>query len=338
MQYLPYHEIGSRPNIIVDGAAREATVLTLSHWPWNRTPEMLRRDTSTEIVFAYLDQPVDHEPAKIVSNSHYDEDGLLGIYALMAPCDAAIHRELIIATAKAGDFAVCDNLEAAKLSFVLAAFADPESSPLPESTFDCELRERVIRLYRCMLPRVPELISGLEGLAEYWEEEFHHFRASAEWIDSGRVLLDEDPQHDLAIVRIPEDIPKRTVRRYLHRWERPVHPFAVHNLTDCSRVLWIHGDTLEFQYRYESWVHLASRRPSLRVDLTGLADRFNELDVGLSRWHFDGIDQVAPRLRRVEGERSLLDEAGFLEALLRWLDTQPVAWDPYADPVNNGRQ
>ena len=52
MCFVPYAEAADLPNIVVDGAAAAATVLTLSHWPKSGTPETLRADTSAEIVFS----------------------------------------------------------------------------------------------------------------------------------------------------------------------------------------------------------------------------------------------------------------------------------------------
>ena len=106
VKYHPYGLLGDQPNIIVDGKAQRATVLTLSHWPWNDTPAPLLRDTSTAIVFAYLDAPEWHVPIGLVSNSHFDEDGLLSMYALVNPADALPRRDLMIATSRAGDFAL----------------------------------------------------------------------------------------------------------------------------------------------------------------------------------------------------------------------------------------
>ena len=85
MQFLPYEQLSAIPNIIVDGAARDSTVLTLSHWPHSPTPRELQRDTSAEIAFAYLDAPQFHVSAEAVSNNHFDEDGLIGIFTLVNP-------------------------------------------------------------------------------------------------------------------------------------------------------------------------------------------------------------------------------------------------------------
>ena len=84
----------SEPNVIVDGMANDRTLITLSHWRRSGTPADLMADTSTAIVFNYLDRPDLHVPADVVSNNHFDEDGLVGIYALLE--GAASRRGLLI--------------------------------------------------------------------------------------------------------------------------------------------------------------------------------------------------------------------------------------------------
>jgi hypothetical protein len=66
----------------VDGAAAESTLLTLSHWPRNTAPDELKRDTSAEIVLVYLEAPHYHVDVEVVSNNHFDHDGLVGLFAL----------------------------------------------------------------------------------------------------------------------------------------------------------------------------------------------------------------------------------------------------------------
>jgi hypothetical protein len=135
MRFVPYAEAADLPNIVVDGAAAAATVLTLSHGPKSGTPETLRADTSAEIVFKYLDAPAMHVDVSAASNNHFDEDGLIGIFALTRPDLAARWRALLVEIARAGDFGICRSRNAARLAFVLAAYAEQSSSPLPRSTF-----------------------------------------------------------------------------------------------------------------------------------------------------------------------------------------------------------
>src|SRR5690349_21776182 len=95
MEYVAYGEIGDRANVIVDGAGTPSTLLTLSHWPGAPTPEVLKADLSAEIAFRYLDRPDLHVDADVVSNNHFDEDGLMSLYALVDPDGAMARRALV---------------------------------------------------------------------------------------------------------------------------------------------------------------------------------------------------------------------------------------------------
>jgi len=328
-RYCPYSQLGDQPNIIVDGKAHQATVLTLSHWPWNSTPPDLLRDTSTDIVFAYLDAPEYHQNIDLVSNGHFDEDGLLSMYALVDPANALQYRDLMIGASRAGDFAIYTNPDAAKLSFVLAAYFDPAISPLPAEIFSGTDAEQVAGLYTHMLQVLPELLADVPGNKQYWEEEFAHLLESEAAIASAKVVIDEVPELELAIIHVPDDMPVRTVRRYLTRWQRSVHPFAVHNVTQCGRLVWIKGESIEAQYRYESWLQLASRRPAKRVDLAGLATQLGDIETAGGSWEFEGINEVAPRLHLQGSCRSSISSDKFVALLADWLRSQPPAWDPY---------
>ena len=329
VRYCPYSLLGDQPNIIVDGKEQKATVLTLSHWPWNSTPPDLLRDTSTDIVFAYLDSPGHHVDIPLVSNSHYDEDGLLSMYALVDPVNAMANRDLMIATSRAGDFAICTDPDAAKLSFILAAYADPEISPLPSTIFAGSAAEQIHGLYAAMLAELPTLMANIPAYAEYWEAELAHWQDSERAIADGKVVIDEIPDLDLAIVHVPVEMPAKTVRRYLQKWQRSVHPFAVHNITQCSRIVWLKGESRELQYRYESWVQLASRRPLKRVDLGSLAKQLCDLETAGGEWEFEGVNEVAPRLYHRGSCRSSIPVEEFLRRLYAELRNAPPAWDPY---------
>lgn len=60
------------------------------------TPRALKADTAAEIVFNYLDCPEFHVDARAVSNNHFDEDGLIGLFSLIEPDAATGMRDLLI--------------------------------------------------------------------------------------------------------------------------------------------------------------------------------------------------------------------------------------------------
>ncbi len=329
VQYVPYQCVGDQPNIIVDGAPLASTVLNLSHWPVNRTPAAVRRDSSTATVFAYLDMAELHQNVPIVSNNHFDEDGLCSMFALCQPSVALDHRALLIGCGMAGDFGVYEDADALRLCFILEAFGDPGVSPLPAETFaGCE-QQRVESLYRTMLERLPLLLGDVNAYEALWGAQFEHVEESAELIARGAITIAEYADVDLAVVSIPDDQPLRTVRRYFEPEQAAVHPFAIHNATTCNRILRVTGARYELQYRYESWLQLVSHRPALRVALDGLAARLNAIEGASGTWRCESVTEIVPRLYLEGVEASSIELGRFVDEVCSYLATAPVAWDPY---------
>ena len=329
-QFQPYAAARALPNIVVDGPPLPSTVLTLSHWPNNQSPPKLKRDTSTAIAFAYLDAPDLHQAVPWVTNNHFDEDGLFSMYALTEPEHALQERELLIAGSFAGDFGVVTHREGARLCFAVETLTDPEVSPLPAEIF--VETDPVAALYTALLDSLPSLMrdshTGWSRFGDLWALQDEHLTASRALLADGIVTLVESPALDLAVVRIPPYLRRRTVRRYLVDEVAAVHPFAVNSATQCSRILRVQGNHYEFEYRYESWVQLATRRVAKRVRLDGLAARLNELE-DVPGWVAEDPTGTAPRLHRPDGSPSTIDLDTLLLELEAALTSAPVAWDPY---------
>lgn len=333
-RYLPYAPAREVPNLVVDGAPLPSTVLTLSHWPNNQSPAELRRDTSTATAFAYLDAPFLHRSIPWVTTNHFDEDGLFSMFAVSQPAQALAHRELLVDASFAGDFGVVRTRDAARLCFIIEGLCDPARSPLPAAVF--AEPDRVSALYRALLDALPgvldDLAAGAGGYRDLWVAEEAHLEASRLLLATGQATVEEWPAQDLAIVRIPAGLPPLPSRRYLETRWGPLHPFAVNTATSASRLLLIQGNHYVFEYRYESWVQLASRRVPLRVSLKALAARLDGLERGTAGWVAEDPAGVVPRLWRPDGSPSGLDPDRMVQELVAALDSAPVAWDPYDWP------
>lgn len=329
MRFIPYEQLDARPNIIVDGAATEGTLLTLSHWPHSHTPAELLRDTSTEIAFAYLDSPQHHVKASAVSNNHFDEDGLIGIFTLLHPEIAQNHRELLIDAASAGDFSVYRNRDAARIAFTISTYGDSMASPFALDLFELPYAQVASNLYARLLELLPRLITHLGDFENLWRDEDDRLTWSEQLLDKGAITLEENAALDLATFRIPETLPERTVHRYARAMLTDVHPYALHSRTKCSRILLLRGPHAEFHYRYESWVQLASRRPPARVDLAPLAQELNEQESSGARWHFEGVDKITPKLMTEDAAASGIAPDTILRLLEQHLASGAPAWNPY---------
>jgi hypothetical protein len=329
VRFIPYEQLDSRPNIIVDGAATDGTVLTLSHWPHSRTPAELLRDTSTEIAFAYLDSPSQHVQAAAVSNNHFDEDGLLGIFTVLHPDIAQAHRELLIDAATAGDFSVYRSRDAARIAFTISTYGDSMGSPFALDLFELPYAQVASGLYVRLLELLPRLITHLGDFENLWRDEDDRLTWSEQLLDSGEITLQENAALDLATFRIPAELPERTLHRYSRATLTDVHPYSLHSRTRCSRILLLRGAHAEFHYRYETWVQFASRRPPARVDLAPLVEALNAQESSGVRWNFEGVDKITPKLMPEDGAASAIPADTILKLVEQHLASGAPAWNPY---------
>jgi len=316
MHYVPYDELRSEPNVIVDGSATGGTVLTLSHWPKSGTPLEFAADTSAEIVFRYLDRPSAHVQASAVSNNHFDEDGLIGIFAMVDPATAMRHRDLLIASATAGDFGVYSSRPAARLAFVISAFADEATSPLSKEIFQLPYAAQSASLYRRLLDVIPQVLADLNPYRRFWEADDRALTAGEELIEQGTVTIEERPDLDLAVIRIPPN-------------EEMVHASVLNTRTPRSRLLVIHGEHVELRYRYEGWVQFRSRVVAPRVDLSSLAVELNADEGSGGTWEFDGVEAITPSLHLRGARATSLPVDSIVARVEHHLRTGAPAWNPF---------
>jgi len=307
LRYVPFDELGAVPNIIVDGAANDHTMLTLSHWPKSGTPPELKRDTSTEIVLECLKHGGPEEygiAAECVSNNHFDEDGLLGVWALLRPDLALDRQELLADCARAGDFGVYRGEPAIQVVMTISSLAREAEEP-----------------YLTLLPQLEDFLRDPAMFDRWWRTDFDELKASETALKDGTATIEERPDLDLAIVRSPA----------------PLHEVAENTATQRFRVLDIVGSVYELRFRYETWIQYISRRPAPRVDIGPLVPVLQRREHGLGRWKFDGVADIIPKLyfRGADGlaAPSTILEEEFLALVTDYLERSAADstlwWDPW---------
>ena len=335
LRFTPYQELGGRPHVVVDGSPTEGTVLCLSHWPGITVPPDLVADLSAEMALDYLGSFDRHGDAHLVSNNHYDQDGLVGVFALCSPTEALARRGLLAEVARAGDFAVTTSHDAAVVSMALAAYADPARTPLGRLPTD--YGETTALLYGELLGRLTELCDHPDRFRALWAEEDVALRASEAVVASGAVTIDEVADLDLAVVTVPEDAPNGGGHRFGDAWVTGLHPMAVHNATERTTVLTARGRRYSIQQRYEGWVQFQTRSVRPRVDLVPLAALLTEAEAGAHGgggpgvvWEADAASALSPILAPAGDAESGLEPVAVRTLVETHLRTAPVAWDPYA--------
>jgi len=323
LQYLPYNRLGITPNIIVDSLPVESTLLTLSHWAESGCPPELKADLSAEIVFNFLDSANFESlasTAEAVSTNHFDEDGIVGIYSLLNPEAAQEEKDFLLDIATAGDFGTYKNREAAHVTFVLQAWAQPDKSPLNKTVFRRPYDEVTSILYEELLPRFSNLFQRVHFLEQYWKEEDLLLDWSENAIQNGSIKIEEYPHLDFSIVETPNGKDWAAERPTVSdaRWTHCVcHQFAVHNATTSSRILVTDGLRHDFYYRYETWVETVVRKPQQRIDLRKLADKLNRLE-GKTIWTAEDIKGIVPHLNFADKVASKLNSHSVKEAFIEF--------------------
>jgi hypothetical protein len=334
LRSVPYGSLGpDRPSVVVDGSPASGTVLCLSHWPGIGSPSEYWADLSAEMAFAYTEAGGErHGAATVVSNNHFDQDGLVAVFALSSPEEAEARRALLVEVARAGDFAVTASRRAARVSMVIAAYADPDRSPLAGLPDSSDYEGQTAALYAELLGLLPELCDHTERFESLWGEEDASLDASVAALTSGAVTIEEVPALDLAVVCVPEAAPDAGGHRFGGMWIPGLHPMAVHAATERGALLTVRGRHSQFAYRYESWVQFRSRPVRPRVDLAPLATALSEAESaagGSVAWTADRVSALTPVLGPAGGVESALEPEVVRTLVETHLRTAPPAWDPY---------
>ncbi|MGQ0552875.1 MAG: DUF6687 family protein [Planctomycetota bacterium] len=251
----------------MDGAAEGCR--SLSHWPGNSTPEVLRHDLSTGIALAFArlspaEQLALVGPFDTVCNNHYDTDGALAAFALLRPEEALPRSEALLAAAATGDFGWWRGPQALAVDLTITELARHSASPLAtesELTVGGLLSlpddERYARAYAWLLEHLPAVIDEPYAFNSLWEPDFQRILADVERIEAGTgISVRAFPEDEFALVSS----------------DRAMTSIGLHLAAgEAHRVLLVRpsarGFRYLFRYRVESWFVLASRQPARRVPL-----------------------------------------------------------------------
>lgn len=330
VRYVGYKQSVDVANVVVDGSPNAGTVLVLSHWPGMRSPVGVEADTSCQMVFRYLAQGAAlHDDAGTVTNNHFDQDGLAGIYPLTNPEDGLRRRAQLEGLAAAGDFGVASDRTSARISMAVSALADPETSPL---TLPDDYDEACVVLYEHALEVLPLWLDQPDRCRQLWADEDAELDAAEVALASGEVRIQEHPALDLAVVTLPVN-GRSTGHRFAGRRFSGIHPMALHAATERSVLLIV--DPAEGRHhltcRYEGWVQFRSRRIRPRRDLAPLAELFTAEEPGRATWWSSAPSDLTPELATdAHGPGSDLDCQRVATEVIRFLTDASPAWDPYA--------
>lgn len=204
------------PKLSVDGTVPNS--IHFSHWEGNETPEELKADTSTEIALNLVASPQRDSFTKgidLVTNNHFDCDGVLSIWTVMNGERALEYRDLLIAAAEAGDFSEHSSDDGVKVSIAIqgAEQSSPnndDGSPLAQMLAGREFATRVVDndalAYELVLPEVERLLTNVNAYEPLWRDGWKAVADAIESFESGRSQVKEYANSRISLITLAPDI------------------------------------------------------------------------------------------------------------------------------------
>ncbi len=204
------------PKLSVDGTVPNS--IHFSHWEGNETPAELKADTSTEIALNLVASP--HRETltagiELVTNNHFDCDGVLSCWTVLIGERALQYRDLLIAAAEAGDFSEYSSDDGVRVSIAIqgAEQSSPnndDGSPLAQMLAGREMNTRIADndalAYELVFPEVERLLTNVGAYEPLWREGWNHVAAALESFASGRSQVKEYADSRISLVTLAPEI------------------------------------------------------------------------------------------------------------------------------------
>jgi hypothetical protein len=285
-QYTP--DLEQVDKIIVDGN-KCGVGLQLSHWPGNTTPAEFKADLSLDIVLRLLASPdfgAHLSEFDLVTNDHYDTDGLLAIWALLNPTNSREHASALQAAAEAGDFYEFTSPEAVQFDLIVQAFESLEKSPVAMQLADLADAQRWQIATEALLSEMPDLLYEPERYRHIWEEDYRKLQEMISRLQSGSVEVYEWPAERLSV--ISSSFP-------LNHFIRNI-PARGHRILEAVRER--EGTTYELYYREFLWYDIVFRTRTPKHLMLHAAETLNDLESSEAGGSW-GVTRWSPALRFV---------------------------------------
>jgi hypothetical protein len=287
--------IADVPKLSVDGTVDNA--IHFSHWRGNETPASVKADTSTEIALNVVAAPNRDELTQgieLVTNNHFDTDGVLSVWAMLNGERALRLREKLIAAAEAGDFCEFSSVDAVRASIVIQGSDSPidkSGSPLALK-FSGEDFVDEARSYDLVLPKVEHVLTHTDFYESLWREPWKRIEVALDSFARGESRVDEDLVNKISLVTLaPAIFGPRGFDPAAHA--APFSAISHHargNLFVIATSL-NDGWAYRVDYPYYSWAETLIRPSIPRPDLSAAITALNEIENSeTSRWVIDSSE------------------------------------------------
>jgi hypothetical protein len=289
-------ELANVPKLSIDGTVGNA--VHFSHWKGNETPTSVKADTSTEIALNLVAAPNREELTRgidLVTNNHFDTDGVLSVWTVLTGERALGLREKLIAAAEAGDFSELSTKEGVRASIVIQGSESPTDeqagSPLAQQLAGEPVNDDA-RAYELVLPHVERVLTHTNDYESLWGDSWNRIATALDSFAKGRSRVEEDAETKLSIVTLaPEIFSSAGFKPTRHS-----APFTAISKYAHGELFMIAtplggGWAYRIDYPYYSWAETVVRPSIERRDFSSLMDRLNELEKSTAgSWRVDNSE------------------------------------------------
>ena len=297
MRFKFYDEgLADVPKLSVDGTVDNA--IHFSHWKGNETPASLKADTSTEIALNLVAAPNREELTQgidLVTNNHFDTDGVLSVWTVLTGERALELRDKLIAAAEAGDFSELSTQEAVRASIVIQGSELPidedAGSPLARQLAGEPVSDDA-RCYELVLPYVERVLTHTNDYASLWVDPWNRIAAALDSFAKGRSRVDEDDEAKISLVTLAPEI----FSSVGFKPTRHGAPFTAISHHARGEVFLIAtpldgGWAYRIDYPYYSWAETIVRPSIERRDFSSFTNRLNEMEKSTAGiWRLDSSE------------------------------------------------
>jgi len=252
----------------------------------NQTDASVKADTSTEIALNVVESDNREELTRgidLVTNNHFDTDGLLSVWVLLTGPSASELRHKIIPAAEAGDFSEFPNKDAVRASIVIqgsefTVSEDGVSSPLAiELNGGQPVTQQ--RAYELLLPEVRNVFLDLSRYERLWRDDWARIETALNSFASGTSRVTEYDDSGLSLVTMDATV-------YSDSGFKPtchLAPYTAVAHNARGRLFLIAAEvkggwSYRVDYPYYSWAETVVRPRIRRYDFTELIAALNRVE------------------------------------------------------------
>lgn len=295
MRFEFYHSgLDNVPKLSVDGTVGNS--IHFSHWQGNETPAAVKADTSTEIALSVMAAPNREaltQGIELVTNNHFDTDGVLSVWTMLNGDRALELRDKLIPAAEAGDFSEFTNENAIRASIAIQGSDQPVTADDPGSPLARQLAGGPVdddaRAYALVLPQVERVLTRTDEYEDLWRGPWQQIETSIESFERGASTVQEFGAAKLSLITIARDVfgpsgfdPARHAAPFT-----AISRYAQGQLFLIA-IPYQDGWVYRIDYPYYSWAETIVRPRIERRNFASLLPRLNERESsGAGEWIVD---------------------------------------------------